>query len=89
MTAVVKQKVPTHVPDKQMHCLAAGFITRYCSTLEAYIAGAGKEGRDMFTGGDVEWADWQADRVGIDCARHAHDDDALAACCASSEAHTK
>jgi hypothetical protein len=89
MSAVIKQKVPTNLPDKQMHCLAAGFITRYCSTAEAYIAGAGKEWRDMFTGGDIEWGDWRADRVGISCARHARDDAALVACCASSEAHTR
>jgi hypothetical protein len=85
MNEVVHKKLPQSLPDKQAHCLAAGLIARYCSQTEAYIAGAGKEWRDLFTGGDVEWADWRADRVGINCARHAQDDAALTACCASRE----
>jgi len=84
MEAVVKDKLPARSPDKRAHCLAAGLIARYCSRSEAYIAGAGKEVRDMFTGGDAEWADWRADRAGIRCALHAADDPALAACCTGS-----
>jgi hypothetical protein len=81
MTAVVQDKVPARVPDKRAHCLAAGLIARYCSRSEAYLAGAGKEFRDLFTGGDAEWADWRADRAGIRCATQSSDDRALAACC--------
>ena len=81
METVVKDKVPVQLPDKRAHCLAAGLIARYCSRTEAYIAGAGKEVRDLFTGGDAEWADWRADRVGIACARRTDDDQQLAACC--------
>lgn len=82
MKSVVQEKVPTGGPDSRTHCLAAGLIARYCSGTEAYMAGAGKEIRDLFTGGDAEWSDWRADRVGIDCARHSGDDAALASCCA-------
>lgn len=81
MQSVVQEKVPTGLPDHRAHCLAAGLIARYCSGSEAYMAGAGKELRDLVTGGDAEWSDWRADRVGIDCARHASDDVALATCC--------
>jgi hypothetical protein len=83
MAAVVKDKLPAKVPDKRAHCLAAGLIARYCGRGEAYIAGMGKEIRDLFTGGDAEWADWRADRIGIRCALQSADDDALAACCAA------
>jgi hypothetical protein len=81
MQAVVQDKVPTDVPDKRQHCLAGGFIARYCSGSEAYLAGAGKELKDLFGGGDAEWGDWRADRAGIACARSANDDDELAKCC--------
>jgi hypothetical protein len=82
MDAVVKEKVPANLPDKRQHCLAGGFIARYCSITEAYLAGAGKEMRDLFSRGDTaQWQDWQADRVGIECAREAQDDAAVAACC--------
>ena len=84
MRAVVQQKVPTTLPDEQTHCLASGLIARYCSRPEAYLAGIGKEGRDMFTGGDVEWGDWQADRRGIACAKQARDDASIVNCCSSS-----
>jgi hypothetical protein len=83
MDAVVKEKVPANLPDKRAHCLAGGFIARYCSITEAYLAGAGKEMRDLLSKGDsAEWKDWQADRVGIECARESADDAALGQCCA-------
>jgi hypothetical protein len=78
---VVNQMVPKNRPDKMLHCLAAGFIARYCSPTEARMAGVGKEVRDLFTGGDAEWADLKADWKGIRCAEHAGDDDAVNACC--------
>jgi hypothetical protein len=81
MQAVVA-RLPPRLPDKRAHCRAAGMIARYCSVPEAYIAGAGKEVRDAFTGGDAEWADWRADRVGIRCAQRSADDAELFACCA-------
>ncbi len=81
MKSVVQEKVPTGGPDSREHCLAAGLIARYCSGSEAYMAGAGKELRDLLGAGDAEWSDWRADRAGIDCARHASDDAALAKCC--------
>jgi hypothetical protein len=81
MTAVLRQKLPANLPDKRAHCLASGLIARYCSLPEAYLAGIGKEIRDLLGRGDAEWADWRADRVGIACAHRAADDDGLVACC--------
>lgn len=81
MQAVVHDKLPSDLPDKRAHCLAGGLISRYCSVTEAYLAGAGKEVRDLLGKGDAEWRDWRADRVGIECARESTDDAALAECC--------
>lgn len=84
MESVVQEKVPSNVPDKRQHCLAAGLIARYCSGSEAYMAGAGKELKDLLGGGDAEWGDWRADRAGIACARSASGDSELAKCCEQS-----
>lgn len=82
MQAVLQEKLPQNLPDQRAHCLAGGLISRYCSITEAYLAGAGKEVRDLLSQGDVEWRDWQADRTGIACARQSQDDAGLAECCA-------
>jgi hypothetical protein len=83
MQAVLQEKLPANLPDKRAHCIAGGLISRYCSITEAYLAGAGKEVRDLLSRGDsAQWKDWQADRVGIECAREGQDDAAVAACCA-------
>jgi hypothetical protein len=81
MQAVLREKLPPDLPDKRAHCLAGGLISRYCSVTEAYLAGAGKEVRDLLGHGDAEWGDWRADRVGIQCARESADDAFLAQCC--------
>jgi hypothetical protein len=81
MRAVVIDKVPADLPERRAHCIAAGLIARYCSSTEAYMAGAGKEVIDLIGPGNAEWADWKADRAGIDCARDAKDDLAIATCC--------
>lgn len=86
MTAVVRDHIPSTLPDKRAHCLASGLIARHCSVGEAYMAGAGKEIRDLLGHGDAEWADWQADRRGIACARRALSDEQVAACCDSTGA---
>jgi hypothetical protein len=83
MDAVVKQKLPANIPDDHAHCLASGLIARYCSIPEAYLAGAGKELRDLLGAGDAEWRDWQADRAGIACARQAQSDQAVEDCCSA------
>lgn len=77
----IRDALPAGLPDKRAHCLASGLIARHCSPAEAYLAGAGKELRDLFGHGDAEWADWRADRVGIGCARRAHEDAGVTACC--------
>jgi hypothetical protein len=84
MEAVVKDKIPANLPDKRQHCLAGGLIARYCSGGEAYLAGVGKELKDLFGRGDAEWGDWRADRAGVACARSAGNDDELAQCCERS-----
>ncbi len=84
--SVVASRVPADLPDKQQHCLAAGFIARYCSRTEAYLAAAGKEFKDMFGRGDAEWADWRADRAGMECASGATNDEGIVSCCARYEA---
>lgn len=82
MRAVVATKLPPHLSDKHAHCLAAGFIARYCSRPEAYVASWGKELRDLVDGSDdFEWADLEADRLGIACERGADSDQALEQCC--------
>ena len=79
--SVLTSKLPEAIPDNTAHCLAAGFIARYCSVSEAYIAGLGKELEDTVGHGDAEWRDWQADRRGIACAQRTQNDDALYSCC--------
>ena len=81
MQAVLQERLPQDLPDKRAHCLAGGLIARYCSITEAYLAGAGKEVRDLLSRGDAEWKDWQADRTGIECARESPDDATVSACC--------
>jgi hypothetical protein len=83
MRAVVRDKLPQPLPDKQAHCLAAGLIARYCSRSEAYIAGYGKEFTDIFDGGDPEIGDIKADLMGIRCAGGATTNRDLASCCAA------
>ena len=82
MHRAIDARLPKTAPDKELHCLAAGFIARYCSSTEARIAGAGKEIRDLFTPHETaEWADWRADLKGIHCAQQASTDDDLSSCC--------
>ena len=81
MSAVTRERLSAGATDEHLHCVAAGLIVRYCSVSEAYIASLAKEARDIFGHGDVEWADWRADRAGIRCSRDAKDDTELASCC--------
>jgi len=81
----VRDSLPPGLFDKRAHCLASALIAQQCSVPEAYLAGAGKEIRDLFVpGADAEWADWKADRVGIACAKQHHGIDDISACCAAS-----
>ena len=82
MRAVLARKLPRALPDKHAHCLAAGFIARYCSRPEAYLASVGKELMDLVDGsGDFEWGDLEADRIGIRCEAGASSDQSLERCC--------
>lgn len=81
MKAVLQNKLPPNLPDDKAHCMASGLIARYCSIPESYLAGVGKEVRDLIGPGDAEWRDLTADRAGIKCARGAESDEAVEACC--------
>ena len=70
--------------DKRLHCLVSAQIALQCSLTEAYLAGMGKEVLDLFGHGDAEWADWQADRVGIHCGRSHDQATDIEACCAAA-----
>ncbi|HEY8507812.1 MAG TPA: hypothetical protein VIL32_05600 [Steroidobacteraceae bacterium] len=78
---VVDERMPHGLPDKVTHCIAAGLIAWHCSTVESGLASVGKELRDIFSSGNAEWADLQASRKGIACARRATDESALQQCC--------
>ena len=78
---VVRAQLPARNYDKRLHCLASAQIAQQCSVLEAYMAGIGKEVSDMFGNGDPEWADWQADRVGVSCGRKQQGVENIEACC--------
>lgn len=80
-TAIVRERIPAGLVDKQQHCLAAGLIARHCSRTEAWLAAAGKEIRDLLGPGDAEWADWRADREGLRCAASGATDAQIMACC--------
>lgn len=82
MNAVMGLKSVNGLTGARAHCLASALIARYCSVTEAYLAGLGKESRDLVTAGDAQWTDWRADRAGVGCARRGRSDDELAQCCA-------
>ncbi len=77
------EKLPVGLDDEMKHCVAAGLIARYCSRTEAWLASVGKEIEDVFGRGDAQWADLQADRSGVTCARAASSDQDLRQCCES------
>lgn len=77
----VRAQLPDKGADKRLHCLASAQIARQCSVGEAYLAGVGKELRDLFGAGDAEWDDWRADRAGVRCGR-ASDATTIEVCCA-------
>jgi len=78
----VVQRLGQNTLDKRLHCAVSAHIARQCSVSEAYLAGMGKEVSDLFTGGDAEWADWQADRAGVSCGKANADEQGIAGCCA-------
>ena len=82
--AVVRDLQQEDWPDKQMHCVASGLIAFHCSVTEAYLAGVGKEVKDVFGRGNAEWADLRADRKGIACSRAAINDAQIYTCCQQS-----
>jgi hypothetical protein len=81
MTAALRDRLPSDLPDVQAHCMASALIARYCSVSEATMAGWGKELKDLLGPGDAEWRDLRSDRRGITCARAATTEQELLACC--------
>ncbi len=85
MQAALHERLPSNLPDAQMHCIAAGLIARYCSVTEATLASVGKELRDLLGSGDAEWRDLESDRRGVNCARSIDSDAGLRDCCLQTE----
>jgi hypothetical protein len=73
--------LPPGLSDPEQHCLASAGIARQCSPFEAWLAGWGKELRDVFDGGDASVEDLADDRRGRRCAAQSGDPDALLQCC--------
>jgi hypothetical protein len=69
--------------DHEAHCIATGLIALRCSVSESWLAGVGKELRDLVGPGDAALDDLRADRRGVQCARTAGKD-GLDACCRQS-----
>lgn len=69
--------------DVEAHCIAAGLIALRCSVTESWLAGVGKELRDLLGPGDAEFKDLRSDAHGVACAR-ATGKDGLDACCRQS-----
>jgi hypothetical protein len=63
--------LPPGLEDPEKHCLASAGIVLRCSSLEAWLAGWGKEVGDAFGGGDPSREDLEANRVGRRCANDA------------------
>jgi hypothetical protein len=84
MRASVAEVKTEGVPDKMAHCVASASIARHCSVAEAYGAGVGKELKDLFGAGDVEWGDLRADAAGVHCARAAGTDPDIDGCCTTA-----
>jgi len=78
--AVVEQ-LPPGLDDRDKHCVAAAEIARQCSAFESWLAGWGKEARDLFGHGDPSLEDLRADRVGRQCASVAGGPDTVLECC--------
>lgn len=87
--AVVSNKVPQGLADKPTHCIATALVARYCSRTEARLVSVGKEVKDLFSAGDAEWADLQADRLGLQCAEKADDDAGVGECCRAATARLR
>ena len=81
MQAAVREHVFPIDGRVDEHCLAASSIARHCSMVEAALASVGKELQDLFSVGDAQLSDLQADWRGIQCAQSANDDAAMVECC--------
>ncbi len=76
MEAVVKEKVPSSIcPISDSTVSPADSSLVIAAAAKRTWPALSKELKDLFGGGDAEWGDWRADRVGIACARSASDDD--------------
>jgi hypothetical protein len=82
-SAIAGRNLEALPDDAEAHCIAAGLIALRCSVTEAWIAGVGKELRDLLGPGDAEIKDLRNDARGVECAR-ATGKDGLDACCRQS-----
>jgi hypothetical protein len=68
---VTTTKAKAHASyDKNMHCSTSCMLTLRCSSKHVLTIGYMKEFRDIFTGGNPEYADMMANRTGISIAVH-------------------
>jgi hypothetical protein len=82
-SAIAGRDLETSTDDAEAHCIAAGLIALRCSVTESWIAGVGKELRDLLGRGDAQFQDLRNDARGVECARSTGKD-GLDACCRQS-----
>lgn len=61
----VKAKLLESSNDKYMHCAVSCMLARRCGALDSYEIGVLKEIWDLFTPGDADIKDIEADLIGI------------------------
>ncbi len=71
--ALVKSLIPkveSHSPvDKNQHCSISCLLGLRCSKSFVLFVGYSKEGMDLFTPGDADWNDIEADMLGLELAK--------------------
>jgi hypothetical protein len=61
----VKAKLLESTNDKYMHCAVSCMLAKRCGALDSYQIGVLKEVWDLFTPGDADLKDIEADLIGI------------------------
>ncbi len=64
-TRMQQQTQRTNPTDKNMHCAVSCILTHHCHSTDVLALGVGKEIWDVFTPGDADVRDLQADIRGI------------------------
>jgi hypothetical protein len=80
----VRAELPGSISDARAHCLASAGIARRCGGGEAWLAGWGKELKDLLGRGDASRADIAANAAGRRCAAQTANDEVVPTCCAAA-----